>query len=831
MARLVTKFGYLKEGDSRGGYVKYIATREGVEKLDESLRGRPATIKQREFIQKLLEDFPDAKELLEYEGYLKSPTLGSASDFITQAVEFHAGDLMNRSGYLHYIGKRPRVEKKGSHGLFSQTTEPIDLDRTAKEVDAHPGNIWTAIYSLRREDAQRLGFDTAARWRGLLRSQVTVLAQGLKIPPTHLKWYAAFHNEGHHPHVHLVAYSTKPGEGFLTKHGIEKIRSALAQEIFRQDLISVYEQQTAHRDELRQVSREKVACLIQQISNGACENSELESLLQELAGKLSKVKGKKVYGYLRPNLKALIDQIVDELAKDERIALLYDLWYQDKQAARNVYGERPLKRVPLSQNPDFKPIRNAVIQAAMVLPPMPISTAEDEIGPEFREPFPSEDNELLERPPAFSHSREKNKTFWTEEYKEARQAMYGTIEDLPDLPLAVQLMRSLADENPLAAHDLGMLLLKGMGCEVDEDEAQLWFQNALSGFQKAAAEKNPTYYQYRIGKMYAMGYGTEQDYLIAARWYEKAVQYNNYPFAAYALGCLYFRGQGVEQDEARAFELFLTAAEHKKQPNAYAMYELGKMYRRGIGTAIDEAQADYWDKMAYNAFVSMEKARPDDRLQYRLGYMALHGIGTDPSPETASQYWKKAVRLKNKDALYALGKLCLSPDFSGFSPQEGERYLWESWEKHQNLQAAYLLGKAYAQGIVLPRNMEKALELLDTVAETGNPYAQYLLGKIYFYGNGVERDKEKGLEYIQLAAELGHPGAVQFLERLSQWENHKNQEQIVLLFPMATRLLHQVSQIFRHQFNLDPPVARLVDAKLRRKILEKKQAHGQKLEM
>lgn len=294
---------------------------------------------------------------------------------------------------------------------------------------------------------------------------------------------------------------------------------------------------------------------------------------------------------------------------------------------------------------------------------------------------------------------------------------------------------------------------------------------------------------------------------------------------------MYFRGQGVEQDEARAFELFLTAAEHKKQPNAYAMYELGKMYRRGIGTAIDEAQADYWDKMAYNAFVSMEKARPDDRLQYRLGYMALHGIGTDPSPETASQYWKKAVRLKNKDALYALGKLCLSPDFSGFSPQEGERYLWESWEKHQNLQAAYLLGKAYAQGIVLPRNMEKALELLDTVAETGNPYAQYLLGKIYFYGNGVERDKEKGLEYIQLAAELGHPGAVQFLERLSQWENHKNQEQIVLLFPMATRLLHQVSQIFRHQFNLDPPVARLVDAKLRRKILEKKQAHGQKLEM
>lgn len=209
MALLVTKFGYLKDNKtrSRGGYAKYIATREGAE----------------------------------------SP-----------GVE----------GYMAYVATRPRVEKQGTHGLFASVGEPVVLAQVAKELDAHRGNIWTAIYSLRREDAQRLGFDTAARWRDLLRSQVTVLAQGLKIPPTHLKWYAAFHNEGHHPHVHLVAYSTKSGEGFLTKHGVEKIRSALAQEIFRQDLISVYEQQTAHRDELRKVSREKVAGLIQQISNG-----------------------------------------------------------------------------------------------------------------------------------------------------------------------------------------------------------------------------------------------------------------------------------------------------------------------------------------------------------------------------------------------------------------------------------------------------------------------------------------------------------------------------------------------------------------------------------
>ena len=308
MALLVTKFGYLKDNKtrSRGGYAKYIATREGAE----------------------------------------SP-----------GVE----------GYMAYMATRPRVEKQGTHGLFTSAGEPVVLAQVAKELDAHRGPVWTLILSLRRKDAQRLGFDSAVRWRDLLRSQAGVLAQGLKIAPTHLKWYAAFHNEGHHPHVHLIAYSTKPGEGFLTKQGMEKIRSALAQEIFRQDLVSVYEQQTAHRDELRRVSREKVAGLVEEINQGSCENPQEEQLLRELAKRLSHVRGKKVYGYLRPDLKALVNQIVDELARDERIAQLYDLWYQDKQAARNVYDERPLHRVPLSENPDFKPIRNAVVRAAVEL--------------------------------------------------------------------------------------------------------------------------------------------------------------------------------------------------------------------------------------------------------------------------------------------------------------------------------------------------------------------------------------------------------------------------------------------------------------------------------
>ncbi len=308
MAQFITKFGYLKDNKtrSRSGYAKYIATREGVE----------------------------------------SP-----------GVE----------GYMEYMATRPRAERLGSHGLFTAAGKPVVLSQVAKELDAHQGPVWTLILSLRRKDAQRLGFDSTARWMDLLRSQAGALAQGLKIPPSSFQWYAAFHNEGHHPHVHLIAYSTKPGEGFLTKQGMERIRSALAQEIFAQDLVSAYERQTTHRDKLRRVSREKIAALVDEINSSTCENPQVELLFRKLARRLSKVKGKKVYSYLRPELKALVNQIVDELAKDSRIAQLYDLWYRDKQAARNVYDERPLQRVPLSENPDFKPVRNAVIRAAVEL--------------------------------------------------------------------------------------------------------------------------------------------------------------------------------------------------------------------------------------------------------------------------------------------------------------------------------------------------------------------------------------------------------------------------------------------------------------------------------
>lgn len=369
MAKLVTKFKYLKPGGRKGvgGYVKYIATREGVDKLDDTKKFAPATVKQKQLIEKILKDFHDTKEMLEYEDYLQTPTLGSASEFISRAVEDNADELRTQKTYADYIATRARAERFGSHGLFTDDGVEVQLSKVSEELNLHRGNVWTAIISLRREDAERLGYNTGSRWRDMLRTQTQALSDNLKIPMENLRWFAAFHNEGHHPHVHLIAYSIVENEGYLTKQGVNNLRSSFAKDIFAQDLLCVYEKQTEHRNELKQQGRETLAEIVAQINLGGYDNPKTEALLMELACRLSKTNGKKVYGYLKSDVKDLVDAIVIELSKDERISALYDLWYEQREEVLKTYTQEMPERVPLVQNKEFKSIKNAVIRAAMRL--------------------------------------------------------------------------------------------------------------------------------------------------------------------------------------------------------------------------------------------------------------------------------------------------------------------------------------------------------------------------------------------------------------------------------------------------------------------------------
>lgn len=400
MAKLVTKFKYLKPNRkvSAGGYAKYIATREGVEKIDSSQKFAPATAKQKNLIEKILKDFPDSKDMFEYADYLEKQNQGSASDFISRVMEDYAYEISGRKVYADYIATRPRAERFGSHGLFTDDGVQVQLSKVTEELDKHKGNIWTAIISIRREDAERLGFNTGSRWRDMFRTQTEVLAKNLKIPMENLRWYAAFHNESHHPHVHLIAYSTVENEGYLTQKGVENLRSSFAKDIFQQDLMCIYERQTEHRDKLRAEARDIVEDLVSKINSEIYIGASVQHKLLELADRLSKTKGKKVYGYLKPDVKALVDSIVDELANDGRIKKLYDLWYEQKGNTIRTYTDEMPDRIPLAQNKEFKSIKNAIIKEAMKLIPNKDEVEESENADEesVSNPFEYEENTSAE---------------------------------------------------------------------------------------------------------------------------------------------------------------------------------------------------------------------------------------------------------------------------------------------------------------------------------------------------------------------------------------------------------------------------------------------------
>lgn len=376
MPRIIMKSPYIKPNSKThiGNYVSYIATRDGVEQADSTQKFMETTEKQKQIIKKLISDYPDSKDLYEYQDYLDKPNRGNADELILRIAEAHAELFGDREKYISYIAQRPRVEKVSSHGLFTDDGVPIVLSVVQKEVAESKSNVWTHIISLKREDAERLGYNNAKAWMNLIRSQRNMIAENMKIAPENFRWYAAFHNEGHHPHIHMIAYSTKPNEAYLTEKGIENIKSNLAKVIFRQDLISIYQKQTEHRDKLRAEARDMVEDLVSKINSEIYISASIQHKLLELADRLSKTKDKKVYGYLKTDVKALIDSIVEELASDDRIKKLYDLWYEQKENTIRTYTDEISDRIPLAQNKEFKSIKNAVIKEALKL-----NLTEDEV--------------------------------------------------------------------------------------------------------------------------------------------------------------------------------------------------------------------------------------------------------------------------------------------------------------------------------------------------------------------------------------------------------------------------------------------------------------------
>ena len=711
------------------------------------------TENQKQLLNDLLLDFPEAKRYLEYEDYTANPTVENASELISTIIERNADVIGNRQNFVGYMAMRPGVQKRGSHGLFNEKDEPIILDRVANEIANHKGNVWSHVISLRREDAIRLGYDNSEAWRQLVMRHISDIAKNQKISLCNLKWYAAFHDTTHHPHIHLLVYSENTKEGFLTNEGINKIRSAFANDIFKDDLQSIYQEQTLSRDELKAVSKTEFESVVRKIQQSDFENPQLENLIRKLYSQLQNVKGKKVYGYLPQEVKETVNSIFSELANDDNIRQLYEKWCSLESLKYKTYTQKEKELPPLVDNKVFQPVRNMIIRTVLdmnypvidveIEEPDPTEQFENDdfyvdISPQFDESEQSENDKVT-----FSNNDDltaedfiwsgenavtvdvddapKSKYYlkWSSSYKEACKLIYNKRSKLEDFQKAEQLLLNESGAgNVLAIQDLGKLYSTDKLGEKDEKKSFSFYEEAFQGFMEIEPDSDfmfpyepkykgqvmkpvdmRSYVWYRIGKMHCYGLGTEQDYEKAFEWFLKSAQEGN-KFAQYSLANLYYYGNGVEKDLSQAFLWYRKSSE---QGQPYAPYAVAQMYDKGEYVSQSEETAQRYYKVALSGFLELEsKGQADDNLYYKLGAMYKKGLGTEIDIPKAIEYFEKSA--ENMWSTYQLGRL-------------------------------YLFG---AEG--LQKNKEQAVEWLTKSANDGNEYVQNLLDNIDDYESQMLRN-------------------------------------------------------------------------------------------
>ena len=809
LSQIIVTSRYLKSGtqkskNKRRNYTKYIATRETVEVRDQNIMDRNdnATKNQEQLLNDLLSDFPEAKKYLEYEDYTVNPTVENASELISTIIERNADVIGNRQNFVGYMAMRPGVQKRGSHGLFNEKDEPIILDRVANEIANHKGNVWSHVISLRREDAIRLGYDNSEAWRQLVMRHISDIAKNQKISLCNLKWYAAFHDTTHHPHIHLLVYSENTKEGFLTNEGINKIRSAFANDIFKDDLQSIYQEQTLSRNELKAVSKTEFKSIVRKVQQGGFENPQLENLIRKLYSQLQNVKGKKVYGYLPPDVKETVNSIFSELAKDNNIRQLYEKWCSLESLKYKSYTQKEKELPPLVDNKVFQPVRNMIIRTVLDMnyPVIDVEIEEPEpteqfanddfyvdILLKFDESEQSENDKVTfsdnDEPTAedFIWSNENEVTVdiedyepqskyylkWSTAYKEACKIIYNKQSKLEDFKKAEQLLLSESKSgNVLAIHDLGNLYSTDKLGAKDEEKSFAFYQEALQGFMEIEPDSDymfpyepkfkgqvmkpadmRSYVWYRIGKMHCYGLGTEQDYEKAFQWFLKSSQ-EGHKFAQYSLANLYYYGNGVEKDLSQAFLWYQKSA---SQGQPYASYAVAQMYSKGEYVAENNETAQRYYKAALSGFLELEsKDQADDNLFYKIGVMYKNGLGTEADISKAIDYFKRSAEMNNKNGLYEYGKTLIQGKYIEADLNKGLECI-EKAMKLKNSNAKRFFALEYISGEYFSQDIEKGLFMLTECADKGDSFACFQLGQFYLKGEIVTQDLERAEKYLLLA--------------------------------------------------------------------------------
>jgi TPR repeat protein len=766
LSQIIVTSRYLKSGtqkskNKRRNYTKYIATRETVEVRDQNTidRNNNATKNQQELLRGLLSDFPEAQRYLEYEDYTANPTVENASELINTIIERNADVIGNRQNFVGYMAMRPGVEKRGSHGLFNEKDEPIILNQAANEIAEHKGNVWSHVVSLRREDAVRLGFDNSDAWRELVKRHISDIAKAQNIPLCNLKWYAAYHDTTHHPHIHLLVYSTNPKQGFLTKAGIDKVRSVFANDIFHDDLQSIYQEQTVSRDELKAVSKNEFESIVNMIASNDHTDPQLEELIRKLYIQLQNVKGKKVYGYLPMEIKETVNKIFSELAKDENIQQLYEKWCGLERLKYKTYTQKETELPKLADNKVFQPVRNMIIRTVLNMKPFDANTEiegsepNDEYfdnTPQNMSPLFDEAEPLAETETDESVAAIKYYIKWNDQYKKACKLIYGKDAKLNDFKKAGQLLLSESQRgNVLADYDLGKLYSTDKLGERNEEMSIAKYTRALQGFLQIEpnSKKLKPYVQYRIGKMFCYGLGTEQDYEKAFEWFERSAKQKN-KFAQFSLANLYYYGSGIEKDLSQAF-LWYQKSSSQGQP--YAAYSIAQMYRYGEYVTKDNDTAQRYYQQALSGFLKIENNdMANDDLFYKLGQMFKLGLGTNSDVTKAIEYFRRSAEMNNKNGLFEYGKALLIGEHIPQNTDSAVKLL-EKAVKLKNSNAKRFLALEYISGEHLEQDIEKGIALLTECADSGDVIASYRLGKIYLQGEIMFQNLDKAERYLLLA--------------------------------------------------------------------------------
>ena len=805
MPKLIVTSRYLKSGSGKRKqlyhYVKYIATREGSVPIPNANETAPATKSQQELISSLLHDFPDSKELFEYEDYQKNPTIKNGSALISVILDRNMDRLTSRENYVGYLANRPGTVKFGSHGLFSQSDEPINLEKVAKDIANHGGNVWTHVVSLRRDNAQAMGYDNLKAWRELVKRQISNIAKNQKIDMANLKWYAAFHDKKTNPHVHIIVYSTNEREGFLTNHGIEKIRSGFANDIYADELHHLYAQQTDLRNQMKKESEQLMKQLADNISQNDVDNAELIDLVAKLHEQLNSSKGKKVYGYLKADVKKTVDEIFIRLAENESIQKMYSLWCEMEQQKHDVYSSAKLQFPKLADNKEFKSVKNMIIRTVLDMN-YPV------IDVEIEEPDPTEqfanDDFYVDILPKFDESEQsendnvifsdnddltaedftwndnnsvtvnvddlpKSKYYlkWSSSYQEACKLIYNKESKLEDFQKAEQfLLNESRSGNVLAIQDLGKLYSTDKLGEKDEKKSFSFYEEAFQGFMEIEPDSDfmfpyepkfdgqimkpvnmRSYVWYRTGKMQCYGLGTEQNYEKAFQWFLKSAQEDN-KFAQYSLANLCYYGIGVEKDLPQAF-LWYQKSSSQGQP--YASYAVAQLYDKGEYVSKNAETAQGYYKVALLGFLKLEnKDQADDNLYYKLGSMFKNGLGTEADISKAIDYFKRSAEMNNKNGLYEYGKALIQGKHIEADLNKGLECI-EKAIKLGNTNAKRFLALEFISGGYFPQDIEKGIAMLTECADEGDSFACFKLGQIYLKGEIVPQDLERAEKYLLLA--------------------------------------------------------------------------------